>query len=35
MWLDDVAPREGTLGVASGETVHRLATLLPRRSHPG
>jgi DNA-binding transcriptional regulator LsrR (DeoR family) len=35
MWLDDLAPRQGTLGVAWGETIHRLATLLPRRSHPG
>ena len=34
MWLDDLAPRQGALGVAWGETIHRLATLLPRRLHP-
>ncbi len=34
MWLGDLVPVTGTLGVAWGETVYGLATRLPRRSHP-
>lgn len=34
MWLPDLAPAEGALGVAWGETIHRLATRLPRRRCP-
>lgn len=33
-WVDDLVEREGTLGVAWGETVHRLASHLPRRAWP-
>ncbi|WP_102960633.1 sugar-binding transcriptional regulator [Mangrovicella endophytica] len=34
MWLDDLVGPSDRLGVAWGETVHRVAELLPRRSHP-
>lgn len=34
-WVDDLVGGEGTLGVAWGETVHRLAGHLPRRAWPG
>lgn len=34
MWLDDLVGPGGTLGVAWGETVHRLASALPRRALP-
>lgn len=35
MWLGDLVGPDETLGVAWGETIHRLAGLLPRRTHPG
>ncbi|WAJ26125.1 sugar-binding transcriptional regulator [Antarcticirhabdus aurantiaca] len=34
MWLDDLVAPDATLGVAWGETVHRVAELLPRRAYP-
>ncbi|WP_162243928.1 sugar-binding transcriptional regulator [Aurantimonas sp. Leaf443] len=34
MWLDDLVAPDATLGVAWGETIHRVAELLPRRSYP-
>lgn len=34
-WVDDLLGGEGTLGVAWGETIHRLAGHLPRRAWPG
>jgi deoxyribonucleoside regulator len=34
MWLDDLVGPNDTIGVAWGETVHRVAELLPRRAYP-
>ncbi len=34
MWLPDLIEETATLGVAWGETVHRLAELVPRRAFP-